>query len=73
MVVSGRGGGWSPMVIEGFKVDSNWVPQLQTTVQLIEVRMSLMCIVQLKPWLASHISQYSLISHSLLKPTIECM
>ena len=61
------GRGWSLMVLRWIQ---NWVSQLQTTVQLI--RMSLMCIVQRKPWLASHISQFSLISHSLLKLTIEC-
>ena len=69
MVMSGWEGGG---VTDGFKVGLNWVPQLQTPVQLIEVCMSLMCIVQQKPWLAIHISQYSLTTHSLLKPTIEC-
>ena len=64
-------------VIDGFKVDSKLVSTAAKhcpavhTVQLIEISTSLMCIQQ-KPWVASHISQYSLITHSLLKPTIEC-
>ena len=39
--------GWEVgLVIDGLRWIHNWVPQLQTTVQLIEVHMSLMCIVQ---------------------------
>ena len=59
MVMSGWGGGWSLMGLMVLRWIQNWVPQLQTTAQLIEVCMSLKCIVQLKPWLASHICQFS--------------